>query len=80
MPFQTFPRLIDDRVFGVHCSVHCPCQPPNPKILEATRDRLRVDTTEEEKVPQEENDCPTVRRGWGTTLGSIEEDARPDLG
>ena len=35
------------------------------------------DTTEEEKVPQEENDCPRPR-GWGTTLGSIEEDARPD--
>ena len=35
------------------------------------------DTTEEEKFPQEENDCPRPR-GWGTTLGSIEEDARPD--
>ena len=35
------------------------------------------DTTEEEEFRQEENDCPRPR-GWGTTLGSIEEDARPD--
>ena len=33
------------------------------------------DTTEEED--QEENNYPRPR-GWGTTLGSIEEDARPD--
>ena len=35
------------------------------------------DTTEEEEVHQEVNDCPRPR-GWGTTLGSIEEDAQPD--
>jgi hypothetical protein len=34
------------------------------------------DTTEEE-VHQEQNDCYS-RQEWGTTLGSIEEDARPD--
>ena len=34
------------------------------------------DTTEEE-VHQEQNDCYS-RQEWGTTLGSIEEGARPD--
>jgi hypothetical protein len=34
------------------------------------------DTTEEE-VHQEQNDSYS-RQEWGTTLGSIEEDARPD--
>ncbi|KAJ6134837.1 hypothetical protein N7523_001159 [Penicillium sp. IBT 18751x] len=34
------------------------------------------DTTEEE-VHQQQNDCYS-RQEWGTALGSIEEDARPD--
>ncbi|KAJ6126344.1 hypothetical protein N7523_002089 [Penicillium sp. IBT 18751x] len=64
MLFQNLPWLIDDKAFAVDCSVRYPCPAAG-------------DTTEEEEFLQEENDCPRPR-GWGTTLGSIEEDARPD--
>lgn len=51
--------------------------PPESEDARSHSGSVAVDTTEEEEVPQEENDCPRPP-GWGTNLGCIEEDARPD--
>ncbi|KAI3301077.1 hypothetical protein DTO002I6_267 [Penicillium roqueforti] len=52
--------------------------PPESEDARSHSGSVAVDTTEEEEVPQEENDCPRPP-GWGTNLGYLETPGQLDV-